>query len=230
MKCQTVDRRVSAYLDGLLSNDERRQVAAHLENCPACALQTQQLAQLRTHLRSLPARTPPAYLTTRLRVLASRERARIAIRASRGALIQHWMEHASLIAHNLMRPLALPFAGGLVSAVMLFSMLVVPQFSGNAVVSDDVPTMLTTEATVKSALSFGLADDDIVVDVLVDESGRMLDYWVPDGQQWAANPQLRRSIEKTLVCTQFTPATMFGQPASGKLRITLRRSHVEVKG
>jgi anti-sigma factor RsiW len=229
MKCQAVDRRVSAYLDGLLSAEERRHIEAHLDGCPACALQTQQLAQLRTRLRALPARTPPPHLTTRLRVLASRERAQVAIRASHGALIRHWLEHTSLIAHNLMRPLALPFAGGLVSALVLFSMLV-PQFPGRTVVSDDVPTMLTTEATVKSAMSYGLGDDDIVVDVLVDESGRMLDYWVPDGQGWAGDPQLRQSIEKTLVCTQFTPATMFGQPASGKLRITLRRSHVEVKG
>ncbi|MEK7754887.1 MAG: zf-HC2 domain-containing protein [Acidobacteriota bacterium] len=229
MKCQAVDRRVSAYLDGLLPVEERRQIEAHLDGCPACALQTQQLAQLRTRLRALPARTPPPHLTTSLRVLASRERARVATRASHGALIRHWLDRASLIGHNLMRPLALPFAGGLVSALVLFSMLV-PQFRGQTVVSDDVPTMLTTEATVKSAMSYGLGDADIVVDVLVDESGRMLDYWVPDGQRWDGDPQLRRSIEKTLVCMQFTPGTMFGQPASGKLRITLRRSHVEVKG
>jgi hypothetical protein len=229
MKCQAVDRRVSAYLDGLLSAEERRHIEAHLDGCPACALQTQQLAQLRTRLRALPARTAPPHLTTRLRVLASRERVRVATRASNGALIRHWFEHTSLIAHNLMRPLALPFAGGLVSALVLFSMLV-PQFTGRTVVSDDVPTVLTTEATVKSAMSFGVWDNDIVVDVLVDESGRMLDYWVPDGQRWDGDPQVRRSIEKTLVCMQFTPGTMFGQPASGKLRITLRRSHVEVKG
>lgn len=229
MKCQAVDRRVSAYLDGLLPVEERRDIGAHLDGCPACALQTQQLAQLRTRLRALPARTPPPRLTTSLRVLASRERARVATRTSHGTLIRHWLDRASLIGHNLMRPLALPFAGGLVSALVLFSMLV-PQFRGQAVVSDDVPTVLTTEATVKSAMSYGLGDADIVVDVLVDESGRMLDYWVPDGQRWDGDPQLRQSIEKTLVCMQFTPGTMFGAPASGKLRITLRRSHVEVKG
>lgn len=229
MKCQAVGRRISAYLDGLLSPGERQQVELHLSGCPACARETQQLAQLRTRLRALPARMPPPYLATSLRVIASRERARIAARASLGVTFRHWLEHASLASQNLMRPLALPFAGGLVSAVLLFGMLV-PQFPRRTVVNDDVPTMLTTEAAVKSALSFGLGDNDIVVDVLVDESGRMLDYWVPDGQGWASDPQLRRSIEKTLVCTQFTPGTMFGMPASGKLRITLRRSHVEVKG
>lgn len=229
MKCQAVDRQVSAYLDGLLSAGERSRIEAHLEGCGPCAHQAQQLAQLRTRLRALPAHTPPPQLATSLQVLASRERARSAARASLAAVVRNWFEHASLVTGNLMRPLALPFAGGLVSAVVLFTMLV-PQFPARTVVSDDVPTMLTTEATVKSALSFGLGDDDLVVDVLVDESGRLLDYWAPAGQHWASDPQLRRSIEKTLVCTQFTAGTMFGAPTTGRLRITLRRSHVEVKG
>lgn len=205
-------------------------MAAHLEDCPACAFEVQQLGQLRTGLRSLPSLAPPPYLSTSLRVLASRERARAASRATHGAVLAAWLERFSLICHNLMRPVALPVAGGLISALMLFGVLV-PQFWHQRVAThDDVPTILATEASLKSALSFGLADDDIVVDVLVDESGRMLDYWLVEGQPWASDPNLRRSIEKTLLCTQFTPATMFGQPASGKLRITLRRSHVEVKG
>ncbi|MBI4877198.1 MAG: zf-HC2 domain-containing protein [Acidobacteria bacterium] len=229
MKCQAVNRRISGYLDGILVAEERRRIEDHLAGCAVCALEAQQLAQLRTRLRALPARIPPDGLNTRLHVLASRERARVQVRADYRALARHWFEHVSLAANNMMRPLALPFAGGLLSALVLFSMLV-PQFPKHVAVSDDVPTVLTTEAGLKSALSFGLGDNDIVVDVLVDESGRLLDYWVPDGQRWGADPQLRRSIENTLLCTQFTPATMFGQPASGKLRITLRRSLMEVKG
>ena len=230
MSCEKVNTFISAYLDEALSGDDRATVAQHLAQCRECGGQIERHRQTRAMLRQLTGAAMPPELAGRLRVVASHERERRLARFDWATRLENLGERLRLFTDNLMRPLALPFAGGLVSAVMLFSMLVVPQFSGNAVVSDDVPTMLTTEATVKSALSFGLADDDIVVDVLVDESGRMLDYWVPDGQQWAADPQLRRSIEKTLVCTQFTPATMFGQPASGKLRITLRRSHVEVKG
>ncbi len=229
MMCQEVNRRVSAYLDGFLSGEERRRINSHLEGCPECAQRLQQFAKLRIRLRALPSRTPPPHLATQLRVLGSRERARSLAHSSLRAMVGSWMESLSLTAHNMMRPLALPFAGGLLSALMLFGALV-PQVWHRTTVNGDVPTILTTEASLKSTLSFGLADNDIVVDVLVDESGRMLDYWVVEGQPWAADPALRRSIENTLVCTQFIPATMFGQPASGKLRITLRRSHVEVKG
>jgi hypothetical protein len=40
----------------------------------------------------------------------------------------------------------------------------------------------------------------------------------------------RRSLENALLFTQFTPGTMFGQPASARVRITLRRSEIEVRG
>jgi hypothetical protein len=229
MTCQAVNRRVSAYLDGFLSKEETILIEAHVESCPACTLRVQQLAKLRTRLRELPRRAAPPQLSTQLRVMASRERARNAARASLGTMVERWVESLTLTVNNLMRPLALPLAGGLASAMMLFGVLV-PQVWHRTAISDDVPTMLATEASLKSTLSFGLADNDIVVDVLVDGSGRMMDYWVVEGQPWAASPNLRLSIEKTLLCTQFTPATMFGRPASGKLRITLRRSHVEVKG
>jgi hypothetical protein len=216
-------------MDGQLEEPVRRRIWAHLAQCRNCFEISDQQARIKVSLGMLPARVPPARLQFSLRSLASRE---IARRRGGVGFAARFGQRAGVLQFRLdglMRPLALPFAGGLVSALMLFSMLV-PQFPRRTVVSDDVPTMLTTEASLKSTLSFGLGDDDIVVDVLVDESGRMLDYWVPDGQRWDADPQLRRSIEKTLVCTQFTPATMFGMPASGKLRITLRRSHVEVKG
>jgi len=71
---------------------------------------------------------------------------------------------------------------------------------------------------------------DIVVDVLVDGEGQLLDYTVPLGQNWQFDPTIRRCVENALICYQFEPATMFGQPRSGRVRITLRRNQVEVKG
>jgi hypothetical protein len=55
-------------------------------------------------LRSLRPRVPPSGLTTSLRVLASRERQR--------RLGADWPGRLRLFAANLMRPLALPLAGG----------------------------------------------------------------------------------------------------------------------
>ena len=90
--------------------------------------------------------------------------------------------------------------------------------------------MLSTRAALKSSISFGLSDDDVVVDVLVDGQGRLLDYSIPVDMTPGITKELRKSIENTLLCTQFTPATMFGLPKAGKLRITLRRNQVDVAG
>ena len=90
--------------------------------------------------------------------------------------------------------------------------------------------MLITRAALESSISFGLSDDDVVVDVLVDGQGRLLDYSIPVDMTPGITKELRKSIENTLLCTQFTPATMFGLPKAGKLRITLRRNQVDVAG
>ena len=70
------------------------------------------------------------------------------------------------------------------------------------------------------------------LDVRIDASGRVVDYTVPAGVsgQWLKDPALRKAVENSLLFMTFRPASFFGQPAADTLRITLRRSHIEVKG
>jgi hypothetical protein len=42
--------------------------------------------------------------------------------------------------------------------------------------------------------------------------------------------QLRRSIENNLLFTTFQPATAFGLPIAGKIRISFRSSRIDVRG
>src|SRR3974390_3187411 len=85
-------------------------------------------------LRSLPRLRPPAKLNSSLRVIASREVQRLV----RGRSLTR-MDRFRLSFDNLMRPLALPFAGGVFSAVILFSMWVVPSYPVRASSTFDVP-------------------------------------------------------------------------------------------
>jgi hypothetical protein len=235
MKCHKVDHRVSAYLDGRLPKGERQAVGFHLESCSRCASRLNELRAVRRSLRALARPRVPPHLHTGLQVMASRESARFCSRITLGARISTLWEGFRLWRENLMRPLALPFAGGLVSAVMVFSMFI-PAYSPSHAHRADVPTLLTTptELTTETGLlsfhAFGALDDEIVIDLLVDEQGRMLDYSVPPGQRSLSNPEIRKSLENTLLFTRFTPATLFGIAAPGKTRITLRRSHMDVKG
>ena len=231
MNCQSVEKLLSAYRDGYLPESEKRELQSHLAGCRQCAQLEQQLDHLRTVLRGLPALTPPRDLSMSLRVMASYARIHPHWRTRIDRSLKLWSDRAQLWMDNLMRPLALPFLGGLVSAVVLFSMLT-PRFASqqNPAIKD-VPTALYTAATVKSMAPFGLSDEEILVEVTIDEQGRMADYSIPRGQATVLkDPQLRRSIETTLLFARFTPATSFGQPRYGKIRISFHRSRIDVTG
>jgi len=189
----------------------------------------QEATWLREGLRALPQRQVPVRLAARLSALASREFARNARNAVRGSRIAEWVERYELWADNLMKPLAIPFAGGLASAFVLFSMLA-PTFAPPVRTVEDVPTAFYTLASLDSLGPFGMVDDMIILDVTVDEQGRMVEYSSPNDNPVLRNPNLRRIIENNLLFTRFSPANLFGQPVSGKLRIAIRRSHMDVRG
>jgi hypothetical protein len=178
-------------------------------------------------LRALPVRIAPPGLTTSLRVMASRERQRRLNGRGMTAAFFAWRDRLDLFTNHLMRPLALPLAGGVFSAVALFSMLV-PTYPMRANSSFDVPTMLTTEVGVNRVAPIHVSDDDIIVDVTVDGQGRMIDYTIVSGV--LTNVRMQRRLEAVLLFTEFTPATTFGQPMASKMRLSLRSSHIDVKG
>jgi hypothetical protein len=71
---------------------------------------------------------------------------------------------------------------------------------------------------------------EVVVDVTIDETGRMVDYKVVSGFNVLTSDQIRRSLENRLIFTTFEPVTQFGQAKSGKLRLYYRNREVDVKG
>jgi hypothetical protein len=231
MECGTVKERVSAYLDDAMSVEERRSLKRHLKVCRQCALESERYSQLREKLRSLPRLTPPADLTTRLRVVASKVRMESFGGASPWS---RWRDRMELSLRNLMRPLALPAVGGLCSAVFLFSTLVVPMFKSAFALSasGDIPTMLVTEPMLKYTAPVAFTDGDAVVDLQLDDQGRIIDFTIVSapGQQ---SEKLRHSIENSLLFTEFWPATTFGRGVAGTVRISFRSSRssrIDVRG
>jgi hypothetical protein len=229
--CEEVRRKCRGFHRGQISEPEREQVLVHMEECPACAEMTLSVRELRRAVQALPVRTPPADLNLRLRVVASREAARQRAAGSwwklAGACASDWR----LWANNLMRPLAIPTAGGFVSALLLFGILA-PNFQvpGNVVsANDDVPTGLYTEASVKRFMPVGFEGDDVVVELTIDDQGRMVDYSLPELQQRTSRA-MRKSLENRLLLMEFNPATSFGQPTAGKVRVYFRSSRIDVKG
>jgi len=144
------------------------------------------------------------------------------------------MEHREgdfrLRVDNLMRPFAIPTAGGFVSAVVLFGVvapsLIIPTVHAR---TNDVPTVLYTNASVKNFMAIGFeGNDDVVVEISVDENGRLVDYTFPNCDD--RRTHMHSTIENQILFTEFTPATRLGQPMPGKVKITFVSSRIDVKG
>jgi hypothetical protein len=171
-------------------------------------------------IRELPPVEIPRDLAGRLQVLASHERAR------RVARWKHWCDRLKLHMDNLMRPLALPFAGGLLSALFLFGMLV-PTMNISRNVQNDVPTPFYTGPSLEEMGPFAFSNEDLLVEFTVNEKGQIMDYSLPHGRSLT---KLDGNLANMVLFASFTPATLFGQPTSGKVIVSFRRSLIVVRG
>jgi hypothetical protein len=114
----------------------------------------------------------------------------------------------------------LPATGGVFSAIVLFSMWLVPTYPLRAKMAGDIPTQLTTSVQVQRSITAGLSAS-VLVDVNVDDQGHLVDYEVVSGADVVADPLMLRRMETALWFTTFAPATSFGTPMAGKTRVLL---------
>ncbi|MFN0102205.1 MAG: hypothetical protein ACKV2U_08955 [Bryobacteraceae bacterium] len=229
--CQTFEYWCEDLADPRVDAVLRDSLAAHQANCLRCSDFAVRTHHQRRALQGLLVRHAPINLAVNLRVMASKELVRRAARVDWATRIKAFRGQARLWMNNLWRPLAIPTAGGLASACILFSALM-PTFALQGPATADVPTAWYQSAEVYGLSPFGGNFDNVTVDVRVDMNGRVVDYAVPAGDsgQWLKNPDMRKAVEQSLLFMTFRPASFFGQPASDTIRITLRRSHIEVKG
>lgn len=224
MSCQRVRNFISAYLDQSLAGNEKDRITRHLAHCRECAARTEQHRQSRAMLRNLPAVAPPPELESRLRVMASHERERRLARLDLATRLDHLSSRLRLFFDNLMRPVALPFAGGLVSALLMFGVLM-PTLLFQFDFRNDVS--FYTEPRLLD-VAFG-SINDAVVELTIDEKGQVTDYSV---LACTLNRQAQNNLLFDLVWnTTYSPASLLGQPISGgKVTISLQRNSIVVKG
>jgi Putative zinc-finger len=229
MSCENAQERISSILDRRLPDAEQENVWAHIQSCRDCTVEFESAQELRTALHRLNHSTVPADLAGRLRVLASHEHARRAARATFAGRLALISDRIALMFDNMMRPLALPFAGGLVSALIIFGFL--------------VPTLTFTHAYADQAL-FTYADGEVmilgpngvytpvqesdnaprierpdartpetanVVDLTIDPSGRVSDWNIARGE-------LTPDLTNIIMFGQFSPATNLGVPIPSKVK------------
>jgi hypothetical protein len=221
MKCSDTRPQLSLYLDGATSRDERVAIEQHLRECVPCNVHVAQLR--RTHALVVAAGRKPAppELALRLRVALSQEIA--ARKRSRwtGVLVR-W--------ENVFNAFMVPAAAGVVTAVIVFGLLIGYLVPNAMRQSNDVPTTLYTPPEVTFSpfgLNLGTLDgDSLVVEAYVDANGRVTDYKVLSAPDHATD--LTPEMKNMLIFTTFKPATTFGQPTSGTAVLSF--SNVQVKG
>lgn len=219
MNCRTVNRNISGYLDGQLPDDEYRTLAVHLQNCPACATHAHQLKNTALALRALPQRTPPVTFSIDLRALASCERQRtLSLRGGIRARFKARMESFRWNLNPLMRPLAIPATGGVVSTVFLFAMLVSIFSQSGTPLNYDVPVSIAGETRGTNLVPVGFSNGEVVVNMVMDAHGHIENYSVTNGQGCFCNGTLR--MKDNLIMPTLMPGSS-GQPLSGGISISL---------
>ena len=224
MSCVNVQERISLLLDCRLPDGEREHVLAHLETCSKCASRYESMESLRASMRDMARPRIPADLATQLRVMASHECARQVARKSFGTRVANWVTSTRLAFDNLMRPFAVPVTGGVLSAFVMFSLLV-PSLSFPHSTTDDPPleSLVTTvqfgdpdgeivgTSGTHAFLESGTAliyDNEVSLTLLIDERGRVQDFYLSGGK-------LTDEMKSLILLSQFTPATVNGQPTWG---------------
>ncbi len=221
MTCHDTRPLLSLYLDGAASREERQVIELHVRNCAACKGQYEQLRRTHQLIASVGRKPAPPDLALKVRVALSQEMA--AARRAPWTSIQVRLE-------NLFNAFMVPAAAGVVTAVIVFGLLIgllVPSAMRQA---NDVPTNLYTPPEISFSpfgLSMGsMSGDSLVVEAYVDANGRVSDYKVLSAPDSAKD--LTPELKNMLIFTTFKPATSFGQPIAG--RAILSFSNIQVKG
>lgn len=222
MNCTQTKSLFSPYLDGVLSGSERRDVSNHMATCVECRKEYASLERTQYLVSSLGRKPAPPDLALKLRVALSHE------------MSLTWDRRLQRLVtrmENVVNAFMLPATAGLVSAALMFGLLIGGFMSvpGVVVAGNDVPTSLYTPPRLTAAPfadAFVInAETPVMIEALVDTNGRLADYRIISGQDSA---EVRKQLDRSLIFTVFEPAMSFGRPAPG--RVVLSFANINVKG
>jgi hypothetical protein len=224
MNCESVQSLFARLLNGGLPEHARRSVSMHIDGCEPCARYCEDLRFTRSTLRRLPVLAVPRDLTSKLRIIASYDRERRQGAGEFSSPWQRWLTRARLTLKDLMRPLALPAAGGLLSSVLFFTMLV-DTFAVQMPAMNDIPIGRFTQVRVDTLSPFGFTGCNMTVELTVDKTGRVIGFSVPNG---TVTSEELKQLGNLILFSSFSPAVADGQPTSGK--VVVKSFRIDVQG
>jgi Putative zinc-finger len=217
MTCREVGRHLAGYLDGAMPAQRHAVVHAHLAGCPSCREDLQTYSRLARVLAESAPVAPPSDLATRIRVQASQAQLR------RSTL--HWLRtRVPIFFDNILRPLAVPATGGLLTAAFAFVFLVQSLIVGIPMgnIPNDLPTELVQPARLESLAPFPVpgiiaggpssTGGILTVEATLNAEGHVAGYTILSGPTDAT---IRHAIDQVLIFSRFQPELTFGRPTAG---------------
>jgi len=208
-------------MDHSMSGKRMHEISEHLNSCRACRSEFTLLCNTQKLVSGLGRKQPPADLALKLRVMISQEIAQSRRKPFEGLLVR---------LENAFNAFMVPATAGIVSAIIIFGLLIGVLYPAQISHSNDVPTLLYTPPEL-SFSPFGLEmsginADSLVVEAYVDANGRVQDYRILSAPE--DEKDLVPELNKMLIFTTFRPATAFGKPTNG--RAVLSFAKVNVRG
>ncbi|MFZ0433718.1 MAG: zf-HC2 domain-containing protein [Candidatus Acidiferrales bacterium] len=231
MNCREAQRRLPGYVDGACRSSEHAGVRQHLDSCVICREELESFRRLAICLAQVAPAAPPPDLATRIRVRASRE-------ISLWTAFRRSWSRATLAFRNILEPLAVPATGGILTAVVVFVLVVHNIALGVpfGAVPNDLPLNLVQPARLESLAPFpvpsGLSPDGqsnsngLMLEATLNSEGRVVSYKILSGPD---NSAVQHQLDQLMIFSRFSPLVSFGMPMNGG-HVVLNFSEVRVRG
>jgi hypothetical protein len=234
MTCRDTEQRLAGYLDGAISSRDHGRVREHLGACSACRVQLAHYQRLATCLANVEPSAPPADLAVRIRVNVDAAQSR----TFAGNARRVW-SRALMTFENIFRPLAVPATGGVLTALVVFVLLVQNILVGvplGGVVANDLPLNLVHPARLESLAPFPMpgviakeghpTSGALLLEATLNAQGQVVSYRIISGPTDSA---VSHQLDQLLLFSRFSPRVSFGLPTAGG-RVLLSFSEVRVQG
>jgi hypothetical protein len=232
MNCNQAQRRLPGYLDGAIPSRDHAHVREHISACDSCRNLLESYRRIVVALAHVEPVRPPADLAARIRVGAAKTE-------SPWQLVRRIWARAAMVFEDVLSPLAVPATGGVVTALVVFALLVQNILVGvpmGGVVANDLPLNLVQPARLESLAPFPvpvvIATDGrpgsglLLVEATLNAQGRVVSYKILSGP---SDDESQHQLDQLLLFSRFRPQTNFGLPKDGG-RVVLNFSAVRVRG
>jgi hypothetical protein len=232
MNCRQAAPHLPGYLDGAVSPRHHELVRTHLASCKECYAQLERYRRLAICLANVAPSAPPADLAVRIRVRAARS-------GAPWADLRRLWSKAAVAFEDILKPIAVPATGGILTALVAFVLVVQNILVGvpmTGIVPNDLPLNLVQPARVESLAPFpipgvigssGQADSGtLLLEATLNAQGQVVSYKILAGPN---NSAVQHQIDQVMMFSRFSPQLSFGRPQDGG-RVLLSFSEVRVRG